>query len=224
MDAAASWQRVESSMGLIAAIISQLDPEDLVRASAVSRLWRDAATDEQLWQHTCTAIPLLAQLKAEAWCELSWRELFAQQEIDARGVRTFFGAVLQLKPSQIRKLVGEMIDKRDGYWTSSSARKAYRVTIKFCNDVLARMTATADAPSTDERDCVQQNNIRKACKCTRRHCNDTPFLRSLAVGSRNGSGGLGTFGVDGSGTPGRAYPSLSSVLARPVTCVCDVHV
>ena len=284
-------------MGLIAAIISQLEPEDLVRASAVSRLWRDAATDEQLWQHMCTAIPLLAQLKAEAWCELSWRELFAQQrrcddiakraqdervpigprhelehyrafvgdgklpagctqvtcamierngllerldteyeqsrldkgralfselpltprpvaelasdlgriktqkyplapansylakveyysegdsswleahiakheqnavdfgEIDARGVRTFFGAVLQLKPSQIRKLVGEMIDKRDGYWTSSSARKAYRVTIKFCNDVLARMTATADAPSTDERDCVQQNNIRKA--------------------------------------------------------------
>ena len=80
MDAAAAWQRVESSPGLVGAVLAQLsNPEDLARAAGVSTLWRETANDDRAWERTCAALPLLAQLKSESWCELSWRQLFVQQ-------------------------------------------------------------------------------------------------------------------------------------------------
>lgn len=72
------WRRVENT-GLLAKILPLLDAENLSRAGSVSRIWR-AAANERDWLQVCNTFPLLAEIKAEDWCELSYRQLFAQMK------------------------------------------------------------------------------------------------------------------------------------------------
>merc|ERR1711969_398940 len=77
--ALALWRRVEATAELLLAVLSQLDAaDDLGRAAKVCKHWRGAAYEEELWKAHGKGIPLLAKLKAEPWCRLSWRQLFAQ--------------------------------------------------------------------------------------------------------------------------------------------------
>ena len=77
--ALALWRRVEATAELLLAVLAQLDAaNDLGRAAKVSKHWRGAAYEEELWKAHGTDMPLLAKLKAEPWCRLSWRQLFAQ--------------------------------------------------------------------------------------------------------------------------------------------------
>lgn len=74
------WRRVEDT-GLLANIVPLLDAENLARAGSVSRVWRAAAlNDRELWLQVCSTFPLLVEIKAEAWCELSYRQLFVQMK------------------------------------------------------------------------------------------------------------------------------------------------
>eukprot|EP01043_Picozoa_sp_COSAG02_P071728 COSAG02_NODE_13225_length_1423_cov_1.303625_1_plen_392_part_10 len=109
MDAAALWQRVEGSVGLVAAVVAQLtDPEDLARVAAVSRVWREASRDERAWERMCAALPLLWRLKSAEGCGLGWRELFVQQQrcdyLAARPQRMAIGPRLELE--HYRAVVG----------------------------------------------------------------------------------------------------------------------
>ena len=60
-------------------MLAQLDAaNDLGRAAKVCKHWRGTAYEEELWKAHGKGMPLLAKLKAEPWCRLSWRQLFAQ--------------------------------------------------------------------------------------------------------------------------------------------------
>ena len=83
--ALAAWQRIDSQAELLLAIVNQLDTaEDLARAGAVCRAWRQIAMEDALWEDVCSSIPLLALLKSRPGCTLSWRQIFAQHRMAAR--------------------------------------------------------------------------------------------------------------------------------------------
>lgn len=86
--ALAAWQRIDSQAELLLAIVNQLDTaEDLARAGAVCRAWRQIAREDALWEGVCSrssSIPLLALLKSRPGCTLSWRQIFAQHRMAAR--------------------------------------------------------------------------------------------------------------------------------------------
>ena len=70
---AALWQRVEGTGDLLGIVMRQLaDAEgkgdNLARAGSVSRVWREAAHDEDAWMSMCAKAPLLVKLKAQPWC------------------------------------------------------------------------------------------------------------------------------------------------------------
>ena len=81
--AAEAWRRIEGSAELLMTVLAKLDDgEDLSRAAAVSKSWRDAAFDDKAWERLGSLgeeMPLLVQLKAEPWCKLGWRQLYVQQ-------------------------------------------------------------------------------------------------------------------------------------------------
>ena len=82
---AALWQRVEGTGDLLTIVMRQLaeidsDGEGLARAGSASRVWREAARDEDAWKRLCSKAPLLTKLKAQPWCRLGWRELFVQRK------------------------------------------------------------------------------------------------------------------------------------------------
>ena len=75
------WRAVEGNADLLGAIMVELgnhSASTLSTAARVSSLWRTAAHGEAAWQRVCSALPLTAQLKAQPWCHLGWRDMFVQ--------------------------------------------------------------------------------------------------------------------------------------------------
>eukprot|EP01046_Picozoa_sp_COSAG06_P010440 COSAG06_NODE_570_length_14115_cov_11.866010_16_plen_677_part_00 len=70
------WQRIEGT--LLPTIMEQLDSASLSFACGVNKFWRRVACDELIWMRVCSPFPLISTLKSQTWCQLSYRELFAQ--------------------------------------------------------------------------------------------------------------------------------------------------